>query len=226
MKLKNITKTFKGKNKTIEVLKDVSIEFKPGKFYAIVGHSGSGKTTLINILGLIEDIDKGEYTIDGVKVNNLSEEEKTNMRIRNIGYIFQDYYLNNYMTALENVMVPMYVSKKISKKERKEKAISLLKEFGLEDRIHHFPKKLSGGECQRVAIARALVNSPKYLLCDEPTGALDKKNEKKVLDYLKELTNKDICVIVVSHSEEVKKYADIIYEIEDGKIMEVNNENN
>lgn len=226
MKLKNITKTFKGKNKTIEVLKDVSIEFKPGKFYAIVGHSGSGKTTLINILGLIEDIDKGEYTIDGVKVNNLSEEEKTNMRIRNIGYIFQDYYLNNYMTALENVMVPMYVSKKISKKERKEKAISLLKEFGLEDRIHHFPKKLSGGECQRVAIARALVNSPKYLLCDEPTGALDRKNEKKVLDYLKELTNKDICVIVVSHSEEVKKYADIIYEIEDGKIMEVNNENN
>lgn len=226
MKLKNVTKTFKGKNETIEVLKDVSIEFKPRKFYAIVGHSGSGKTTLINILGLIEKIDEGEYTIDGVKVNNLSDDKIAEIRINNIGYIFQDYYLNNYMTALENVMVPMYVSKEILKKQRKEKAISLLKEFGLEMRVNHFPKKLSGGECQRVAIARALVNSPKYLLCDEPTGALDKKNEKKVLDYLKELTKKGICIIVVSHSEEVKKYADIIYEIEDGKIMEVKNENN
>lgn len=221
MKLKNVSKTFKSKDETIKVLKNVSVEFKLGKFYAIVGHSGSGKTTLINILGLIEKIDEGEYTIDGVKVNNLSDDKIAEIRINNIGYIFQDYYLNNYMTALENVMVPMYVSKEILKKQRKEKAISLLKEFGLEDRIHHFPKKLSGGECQRVAIARALVNNPKYLLCDEPTGALDKKNEKKVLDYLKELTNKDICVIVVSHSEEVKKYADIIYEIEDGKIVGV-----
>lgn len=221
MKLKNVSKTFKSKDETIKVLKNVSVEFKLGKFYAIVGHSGSGKTTLINILGLIEKIDEGEYTIDGEKTSNLSDDEISNIRINNIGYIFQDYYLNNYMTALENVMVPMYVSKEILKKQRKEKAISLLKEFGLEDRIHHFPKKLSGGECQRVAIARALVNNPKYLLCDEPTGALDKKNEKKVLDYLKELTNKDICVIVVSHSEEVKKYADIIYEIEDGKIVGV-----
>lgn len=225
MELKNVSKIFKTNDKSIVVLDHVSVKFEEGKFYAIVGHSGSGKTTLVNILGLIENISSGDFYIDETNICKLKNNEIANIRRKNIGYIFQDYYLNEYMTALENVMVPMLVSKDISKKERIERAKTLLTEFGLKERINHFPKKLSGGECQRVAIARALVNSPKYLLCDEPTGALDKKNEKKVFDYLKELSKKGICVIVVSHSSEVNKYADIIYEIDEGKISEVKNEN-
>ena len=221
MELKNITKKYKSGSKSITVLDNVSINFKIGKFYAITGHSGSGKTTLIKVLGLIEKIDSGEYYIDGEKINIFNDKIISKIRKEKIGYIFQDYYLNEYMTALENVMIPLYLNKKLNRKERYKYALYLLDMFGLKDRANHFPKKLSGGECQRVAIARALANSPKYLLCDEPTGALDSKNEKKVFEYLKNLTKNGICVIVVSHSKDVIKYADKIYEIEEGKIKEI-----
>lgn len=224
MKLIKASKKFVTEEEII-ILDNVTIEFKKGKMYSIVGHSGSGKTTLINILGLIDTLDDGKLYIDGTNVSNLSGKELSNLRKNTIGFIFQDYYLNDYLTAKENIIVPMVVNDKIAKNDRNSLALNLLRRFNLENRANHLPKKLSGGEKQRVAIARALANSPKYIFCDEPTGALDKKNEKIVLEYLKELSNSGICVIIVTHSNEVSKYADVIYELEDGKLSEVKHEN-
>lgn len=224
MEIKNGYKKFTNSDGDIVLLDNVSIKFETGKFYTIIGHSGSGKTTLINILGLIDKLDNGKLVIDKQDASNLSNKQIQKIRKDNIGFIFQDYCLNEYMTALENVMVPLLLNKK-SKKENLDKAIKLLTDFGLENRLNHFPKKLSGGEQQRVAIARALANNPKYLLCDEPTGALDKKNERIVIEYLKELTTRNICVIVVTHNNEINKYADVILELEEGKISEVKYEN-
>ncbi len=224
MEIKNGYKKFSNSDGDIVLLNNVSVKFETGKFYTIIGHSGSGKTTLINILGLIDKLDKGKLIIEKKDVSNLSNNDIQQLRKDNIGFIFQDYCLNEYMTALENVMVPLLLNNK-SKKENIAYAKKLLTDFGLENRLNHFPKKLSGGEQQRVSIARALANNPKYLLCDEPTGALDKKNERIVVEYLKELTNKNICVIVVTHNNEINKYADVIYELDDGKISEVKYEN-
>ena len=224
MKLVKASKKFVTKEEII-ILNNVTIEFKKGKMYSIVGHSGSGKTTLINILGLIDTLDSGKLYIDGIDVSTLNEKEISNLRKNKIGFIFQDYYLNDYLTAKENVIVSMVVNNNIAKKDRNSLALNLLEKFNLKTRANHMPKKLSGGEKQRVAIARALANSPEYLICDEPTGALDKKNEKIVLEYLKELSSLGICVIIVTHSNEVRKYADITYELEDGKLREVKHEN-
>lgn len=225
MRLDKASKKFVTKDDEIIILDDVSLEFKKAKMYSIVGHSGSGKSTLINILGLIDTLNTGKLYIDEIDVSNLNEKEIANLRKNKIGFIFQDYYLNDYLTAKENIIVPMLVNRNIAKKDRNSLALKLLESFNLKSRAKHLPKKLSGGEKQRVAIARALANSPEYLICDEPTGALDKKNEKIVLEYLKELSKSGICVIIVTHSSEVRKYADITFELEDGKLSEVKYEN-
>ena len=213
MEIKNLTKIFKvvGKDDII-ALDNVNATFDKGKMYAIIGESGAGKTTLINILGLLDDYSDGEYIIDNKPINKLTEDEKADMRMKKFGFVFQSYYLNPKLKAYENVMIPMFINKDIKKSERKDKAISLLKQFGLNDRITHYPNQLSGGEQQRVAIARALA--------DEPTGNLDKENEKLAFDYLKKICKEGKCVIVVSHNMIVKSYADKIYYIDKGKLYE------
>lgn len=220
LKLDKISKVYSiDKNDKISLLNDISLEISNNKFYGIVGHSGSGKSTLLNIIGLIDDFDSGKYFIDNKEVNYLSEDEKSSIRMKKFGFVFQSFYLNNRLTALENVMIPMYINKEISKLERKKIAINLLKKFGLGNRINHRPNQLSGGEQQRVAIARALANNPEVILADEPTGNLDKKNEEMVFNYFKKLVIEDKkTVIIVSHNEIINKYADIIYKLEDGKI--------
>ena len=220
LKLDKISKVYSiDKNDKISLLNDISLEISNNKFYGIVGHSGSGKSTLLNIIGLIDDFDSGKYFIDNKEVNYLSEDEKSSIRMKKFGFVFQSFYLNNRLTALENVMIPMYINKGIPKSERKKIAMNLLEKFGLGNRINHRPNQLSGGEQQRVAIARALANNPEVILADEPTGNLDKKNEEMIFNYFKKLVTEDKkTVVIVSHNEIINKYADIIYKLEDGKI--------
>ena len=220
LKLNKISKSYSiDKNDKISLLNDISLEISNNKFYGIVGHSGSGKSTLLNIIGLIDDFDSGKYFIDNKEVNYLSEDEKSFIRMKKFGFVFQSFYLNNRLTALENVMIPMYINKGIPKSERKKIAMNLLEKFGLGNRINHRPNQLSGGEQQRVAIARALANNPEVILADEPTGNLDKKNEEMIFNYFKKLVTDDKkTVVIVSHNEIINKYADIIYKLEDGKI--------
>lgn len=220
MKLNNLSKIYVKDKKKIKVLDNINISFSKGKFYGIIGKSGAGKTTLINILGLLDNYDEGEYEIDNILSSNLTEDKKAELRMHKFGFVFQTYYLNDKLTACENVMIPMLINKDIAKDKRKERAIQLLKQFGLEDRINHYPKELSGGEQQRVALARALANDPEVLIADEPTGNLDKENEKLIFDYLKEMSKKDKCVIVVSHNDIINEYADKIYLLESGTLHE------
>ena len=180
------------------------------------------QSTLINILGLVDTFDDGKYMIDNVDTQNLNEDEKANIRMKKFGFVFQKFFLNERLTACDNVIVPMLINKNIEVNKRKILAQDLLKSLGLENRINHKPNELSGGEQQRVAIARALVNDPDFIIADEPTGNLDKNNEKMVLDILKDLTVKNNkSVIVVTHSDDVKKYADVIYIITDGILVGV-----
>ncbi len=222
--LKNIKKDYKTIKGKIEVLRGVDYTFEKGKFYAIKGHSGSGKTTLIRILGLLDNPTSGEYLLYNKETKNLNDYEASDCRLKHIGFIFQEYNLNPYLKADENVMVPMLINKEIDKKDRKELCSKLLKLVDLSDRANHFPRELSGGEQQRVAIARALANDPDIIIADEPTGNLDKENEKVIFKLLKELSKKDKCVIVVSHSDEVLAYADKIINLEYGELVEVKND--
>lgn len=218
IQLKNISKIYDKDNEKIYALKNVTFNFEKGKFYAIMGNSGAGKSTLLQCIGLLDCVNSGEIFINGKDSLILNDDEISKVRKENIGFVFQSYYLNPIMKAYENVMIPMYLNKEMSREERKSKAIELLEMVGMKDRINHYPKELSGGEQQRVAIARALANDPDIILADEPTGNLDKNNEKKIFEILKDLSNIGKCVIVVSHNAEIKKYADEIVTIKDGEL--------
>ena len=217
--LVNVNKSYTTKSKIINVLSNVNVNFYNYNFYAIMGHSGSGKSTLINILGLIDNCDDGQYEIFDKNTYALNDAELSKLRLENIGFVFQNFNLNPNLKAYENVMVPMLINEKINTNERKKRAIELLKMVGLNERIEHFPKQLSGGEQQRVAIARALANDPDIILADEPTGNLDAETEKEIFELLKTLSKNGKCIIVVSHSDFVKKYADKIYKIVKGKLV-------
>lgn len=222
MELKNISKVYHTKKEKVEALKDFSYKFDDGKLIAIMGHSGSGKSTLIKIMGLMEKSDDGNVIINNKVVNELSEKELADIRMKNIGFVFQDYYLDIDLKAIDNVVLPMIINKDITKSDRKKKAEYLLKFVGLGDRMNHYPKELSGGEQQRVAIARCLANDPSIILCDEPTGNLDEDNETIIFKMLKDLSKKGKCVVVVSHSNEIKKYADEVIYLKGGKLVKNN----
>ena len=221
LEIKDLIKNYYHKEKKIEVLKSLSYNFEKGKFYGIMGHSGSGKTTLFNIIGTIDKEYNGNILVNSKNISSLNDEDMASLRNLEIGFVFQDFFLDEGLTALENVMVPMIINANIPKEEREIIAKKLLKEVGMEDREKHFPKELSGGEKQRVAIARALSNNPNILLCDEPTGNLDEETENKIFTLLKNLSKSGKCVIVVSHSNEVKSYADVMLYLKDGKLNEI-----
>lgn len=218
--LKNGIKEFSLKDEKIIAMDNVNLEINTGKLYVIMGHSGSGKSTLIQILGLLDNLTQGELYINGQDVSNISEDEKADIRQKEIGFVFQSFYLNPKLTAIENVILPMYINKDIESSNRRRKALKLLTNFGLENRINHYPKELSGGEQQRIAIARALANDPSFILADEPTGNLDVKNEEIVYNTLRELANSGKAVVVVSHNESIKKYADKVLYMDLGKLSE------
>ena len=169
----------------------------------------------------MDDLTSGEYLLYNKTTKSLSDKESSYYRMKHIGFIFQEYNLNPYLKAYENVIVPMLINKKIKPQNRLSKAENLLSDVGLFERKDHFPKELSGGEQQRVAIARALANNPDIIIADEPTGNLDKKNEKIIFKILKQMAESGKCVIVVSHSDEISSYADVNLLLEDGLLSEV-----
>lgn len=219
LELKNVKKVYVVKNEKVMALNDVSYTFEMNNFYGIMGHSGSGKTTLISILGLLESFDSGTYLLNGEEVKDFDNNKISKIRRDYVGFVFQDFYLDEYLNVYENVMLPLITHKELSKETKNEMVIEALTKVGIVDRINHFPSQLSGGEKQRVAIARALINNPKIILADEPTGNLDEDNEKMIFQILKDLSKEGKCVIVVSHSNEVKSYADKIIKIANGKLV-------
>lgn len=214
--LKGVTKEYR---KGVIALDNISFDFCKGKLYGIVGHSGSGKTTLLNMIGALDKPTQGEIDIFQKNVLTATSNERTNIRRDKIGFVFQSYMLHPRLKAYENVMLPMLSTEK-SFCECKKRAIELLQELGLENRIEHFPTQLSGGEQQRVSIARALSNSPAILLADEPTGNLDEENEIIVLKKLRNLSENGYCVIVVSHNSRLAEFADCIITMEGGRICD------
>lgn len=207
VKVEHLVKTYQGDRR---VLDNFSQEFETGRFYAVMGRSGAGKSTLLNIIGTIDHATSGEVYIQGQEVTVLPEKEKAKLRAKNLGFVFQGFYLNPYLNAVENVMVPMRINPNIPPKERKKRALKLLADFGVEEQKDSLPSQMSGGEQQRVCIARALANNPEIILADEPTGNLDEANEKVVFSYLKQLADEGHTVIAVSHNDAVKDYADEI----------------
>ena len=218
MKLVNINKIYNTNGISLHVLKDVNVEFQKNNLYAIMGRSGSGKSTLVNILGLLDDYTNGEYYLDDKNVKELTDDEKSNIRGMKIGFVFQSFYLNKNLTALENVTLPLYINNEVDEKDRKKIATKKLEELGLLSRINHYPNQMSGGEQQRVAIARALVNNPDIIIADEPTGNLDSTSEKDVFNILKEISKQNKIVIIVSHNELIKEFCDVLYTIKDGVV--------
>ncbi len=213
IKLENINKSFYKKKEEITIFKNMCFNFESNKVYAIIGKSSSGKTTLIHILGLLDTFDSGIYSIDNTTIATLNDSELSKIRKEKIGLIFQDYYLNPRLTARENVLIAAYLNTKISKEQREAKVREILKKLNLENRINHYPNELSGGEQQRVCIARALINDPRYILADEPTGALDNENSKIIMEKLLNLKKENKCVIIVTHDLNVAKRADEILEL-------------
>lgn len=211
-------KYHKEKNE-ITVFDNLSASFDNGKFYAIVGESGAGKSTLLKCISLLCPIDAGIIIINDTDISKLNDDELSEIRLNEIGMIFQDYNLLHYLSSLENVMLPllMYKDKDIS--QCKQIASKILEYVGLEKRENHYPKELSGGEQQRVAIARALVNNPSIILADEPTGNLDKKNKMLILKLLRKIADDNKCVVVVTHDFDVLQFADKILSLTDGKLI-------
>lgn len=208
-----------GANDEVKALDNVSLQLFTGEFVVILGASGSGKSTLLNLIGGMDTVTAGSINIAGVDITSLSEKTFARYRREVVGFIFQFYNLMPNLTVLENV--------EISELPGEMKAIDAIKAVGLEDRANNFPSELSGGEQQRVAIARAIVKNPTLLLCDEPTGALDSKTGKKIIELLMDVNkNKDKIVVVVTHNAEIAKLADRVIKISDGKIISDENQKN
>ena len=219
LEIKNINKSYKVGEHKQKVLKDVSIKFRENEFVSILGQSGSGKTTLLNLIGGLDRYDTGDIIINGKSTKHFKDKDWDAYRNNSIGFIFQSYNLINHISILDNVEMGMTLSG-VSKKIRKERAIEVLKKVGLEDHINKKPNQLSGGQMQRVAIARALANDPDIILADEPTGALDSKTSKSIMNLIKEIS-KDKLVIMVTHNEEIAfEYSSRIIKLSDGVIIE------
>jgi putative ABC transport system ATP-binding protein len=219
VQVENVEKIYKLGEIPVQALKDVSLELQKGEFVAIMGPSGSGKTTLLNLIGVLDKPTKGKIYIDGRDITKLKEKELTRLRRSTVGYVFQFYNLIPVLSAFENVELPMLIAG-MPKKEREERAHQLLEKVGLAGRENHRPDELSGGEQQRVAIVRALSNKPSVVLADEPTGDLDSKTGKEVMQALRDLSsNEGATVIVVTHDPMVADMASRIFEMRDGRII-------
>lgn len=219
LKLEHIYKDYIQGKMTVPVLKDVSLYVEEGEYVAIMGPSGSGKSTLMNIIGCLDLPTSGSYELAGSDVLSLNENKLADVRLNQIGFVFQNFQLLPRMTALDNVALPL-VYAGVRKKTRRERAREALIRVGLEERVSFTPTQLSGGQKQRVAIARAMVNKPKILLADEPTGALDSKSSAQVMDLFAQLNAEGVTVVMITHDPGIAGHAKRVVDIFDGEISE------
>ena len=218
IKTTNLQKIFRTEDVETWALHDVTLEIKEGEFVAIMGPSGCGKSTLLNILGLLDNPSNGTYQLNGVEVSKYSEAERTNLRKGVIGFVFQSFNLIDELNVYENIELPLlYMG--VPKEERKRRVEEAMKRMDISHRVKHFPQQLSGGQQQRVAIARAVVANPKIILADEPTGNLDSKNGKEVMDLLTQLNREGTTVVMVTHSQHDAGYATRTINLFDGQVV-------
>ena len=217
VEIKDVCKIYNPGENEVRALDHVSLTIDEQEFVAIIGHSGSGKSTLMNMLGCLDVPTSGEYWLHGQDVSALSDDELSDIRNREIGFIFQGFNLIPNLTALENVELPL-IYRGVSKSVREELSVEALKKVGLEHRMDHKPSEMSGGQQQRVAIARAIAQAPPVILADEPTGNLDSNSKKEIMDILKGLHKEGRTVILITHDNEIAAQAKRVIKIRDGKI--------
>lgn len=218
IRINDLRKVFRTEEVETIALNNIAMEVKEGEFVAIMGPSGCGKSTLLNILGLLDNPTSGEYWLDNKQVGHLKEKERTQTRKGKIGFVFQSFNLIEEMTVYENVELPLTYLK-VKSSERKKRVEEVLRRMNISHRSGHFPNQLSGGQQQRVAIARAVIANPKLILADEPTGNLDSKNGKDVMDLLTELNREGTTIVMVTHSQHDASFAHRIVNLFDGQIV-------
>ncbi len=220
IRVRNLNKKYQRGSETIEVLQGLNLDVAPGEFVAFMGPSGSGKTTLLNLLGGIDVPTKGTVTVDGDEITNMSRRKLSSWRARHVGFIFQMYNLIPVLTAAQNVELPLLLTG-LSKSKRRQHVETALTLVGLGDRMRHYPRQLSGGQEQRVAIARAIVTDPTFLLCDEPTGDLDRRSAEEILDLVTELNREHgKTVLMVTHDPLAAERADVVLHLDKGVLVE------
>ena len=219
LKIDKLHKSYKMGDSSLHVLKGINLNVNKGEMVAIMGSSGSGKSTLLNIIGVLDELDSGEYTLDGIEIKDLTEKKAAQYRNKFLGFVFQSFNLINFKNALENVALPLYYQG-LKRKERQEKAMFHLEKVGLADWAKHLPNELSGGQKQRVAIARALAAEPKLLLADEPTGALDSATSHDIMQFLQQLNDEGKTILIVTHEEDISLMCKRIVRLKDGVILE------
>ncbi len=219
LKLEHIYKDYIQGKMVVPVLKDVSLSVEKGEYVAIMGPSGSGKSTLMNIIGCLDRPTSGSYELTGENVLVLNEKKMADLRLHSIGFVFQNFQLLPRMSALDNVALPLLYAG-VRKKVRRERAREALIRVGLEERVNFKPTQLSGGQKQRVAIARAMVNKPDILLADEPTGALDSKSSRQIMELFQTLNDEGVTVIMITHDRSIAGYAKRVVDIFDGELSE------
>jgi len=221
IKLDEIRKVYSLGETEVVALDGVSLSMEQGEYVALMGPSGSGKSTLMNTLGCLDRPTSGSYLLDGKEVARMSRDTRARLRNRKFGFVFQNFNLLARTSALENVELPLLYERGISARQRRHRAVEVLEKVGLGDRLHHHPGQLSGGEQQRVAMARALVNRPAIIMADEPTGNLDSRTSREVIDLLRRLNEEtEITLVLVTHDQYIARHAKRILVLKDGEIVE------